>query len=99
MREPPVSRLRFEVCAQGRGSVVAIDNRRLAQAAKLAGAPDDPAAGIDLHVRLGAAVEDGQPLFTVHSGSDGELAYALDYYRNQSGVIRVAEFAEQPVTG
>jgi thymidine phosphorylase len=47
--------------------------------AKLAGAPADPAAGIDLHVRLGQSVERGQPLFTLHAESPGELAYAREY--------------------
>ncbi len=35
------------------GIVGAIDNRRLSRLAKLAGAPEDKAAGIELHVRVG----------------------------------------------
>ena len=53
MREPPVARHRQPVPAQRSGSVIAIDNRRLARIAKLAGAPKSPCAGIDLHVQLG----------------------------------------------
>ena len=62
-----------------RGRVTAIDNRRLARVAKLAGAPGAPSAGVDLHVPLGTEVQRGQPLFTVHAESPGELAYALAY--------------------
>ena len=47
--------------------------------AQLAGAPDDPAAGIVLHVRLGDGVVAGAPLVTVHAQAPGQLAYALDY--------------------
>ncbi|MFZ3006620.1 MAG: thymidine phosphorylase, partial [Phenylobacterium sp.] len=61
------------------GRVVAMNNRTLARLAKLAGAPDAKAAGVDLHVRLGDEVAAGEPLMTVHAQAPGELAYALDY--------------------
>ncbi|HJQ83431.1 MAG TPA: thymidine phosphorylase, partial [Candidatus Binatia bacterium] len=66
-----------------------IDNRRLARAAKLAGAPTDPAAGLDLHVRLGTPVAAGEPLFTLHAESPGELAYALAFVRAHPDLITV----------
>ena len=71
--------------------VEAIDNRRIARLAKLAGAPEDKAAGIDLHVRLGDSVTRGAPLFTLHSEAEGELAYALNYADANADVIRIAE--------
>ena len=93
MRQLPVAPYRHAVEAQRSGSVVAIDNRRLARIAKLAGAPQAAAAGIDLHVRDGSFVERGEPLFTVHAVSPGELAYALQYAEAQHGAIHVAEDA------
>lgn len=93
MRELPRAAWRQEVAAERSGSVVAIDNRRLARIAKLAGAPQAPAAGIDLHVRNGEFVERGQPLFTLHAGSPGELAYALDYAAAQADTVHVVEDA------
>ncbi|MBI2993821.1 MAG: thymidine phosphorylase family protein [Gammaproteobacteria bacterium] len=89
MRDLPPLKNRFEVCATHGGTVSAIDNRRIALTAKLAGAPYDPNAGLDLHVRIGSAVEVGQPLFTVHADSAGELEYALDYYNRQPGIIEI----------
>lgn len=71
--------------------VATMDNRRLAKVAKLAGAPKSPAAGIDLHVRLGDIVDAGQPLFTVHAQSRGELEYALHYVATQRMIIGIAE--------
>ncbi|MBB4371752.1 thymidine phosphorylase [Bradyrhizobium sp. cir1] len=65
--------------AERSGRVVSIDNRRIARLAKLAGAPDDKAAGAELHVRTGDLVERGQQLCTVHADAPGELAYAFDY--------------------
>ncbi|MGX6571298.1 thymidine phosphorylase family protein [Cupriavidus necator] len=79
LREPTLSRLREPVLAQRDGLVHAIDSRRLARVAKLAGAPRAPAAGLELHVRLGDRVEAGMPLFTLHAEAPGELAYALEY--------------------
>ncbi|HEX6107567.1 MAG TPA: thymidine phosphorylase family protein [Gemmatimonadales bacterium] len=91
LREPPTAGFRREVPAPHGGRVGAIDNRRLARVAKLAGAPADPAAGLELHVRLGQTVEAGAPLFTVHAESAGELEYALGYARQQSEIITLAE--------
>ncbi len=79
MREPPRARFTHVVEAAGEGVVTRIDNRRLARAAKLAGAPRAPAAGTELHAPLGAALLRGQPLFTLHAESPGELEYALAY--------------------
>jgi thymidine phosphorylase len=79
LREPPRSKVRRPLAADRSGRLVAINNRTLARLAKLAGAPDDKAAGVELHVRLGDEIAAGEPLLTVHSGTDGELAYALDY--------------------
>jgi thymidine phosphorylase len=73
--------------------VIAIDNRRLARIAKLAGAPKTPSAGIDLHVQAGDFVERGQPLFTLHAGSPGALAYAVEYATSQADTVHVIEDA------
>ena len=93
MRTPLPSACRHEVPALRSGCVLGIDNRRLARIAKLAGAPGDPGAGIDLHVRVGDFVERGQPLFSLYADTPGELAYALDYASVQSETIHVSEDA------
>jgi thymidine phosphorylase len=89
MREPPASAHRRPVVAERAGRVGAIDNRRLAQSAKLAGAPDAKAAGVEMHVRLGQRVEPAQPLFTMHAETPGELAYAMAYLSSNPDIIRV----------
>ena len=82
---------RHDVSAPRSGSVVSIDNRRLSRIAKLAGAPKVACAGIDLLVRVGEFVERGQPLFTLHAGSPGALAYATEYALSQPNTVHVAE--------
>lgn len=91
IRLPPRAEHQHEVVAISPGRVATMDNRRLAKVAKLAGAPKSQAAGIDLHVRLGDFVERGQPLFTVHAQSLGELEYALHYVASQDRIIAIAE--------
>lgn len=89
MREPPASHHQRSVLAEKDGHVHAIDNRRIARLAKLAGAPDDKAAGVDLHVAVGDQVVTGQPLCTVHADAPGELAYAFDYAAANRDIIIV----------
>jgi len=91
MRTPPMSEHHSPLVAEEAGHIDAIDNRKIAKLAKLAGAPDDKAAGVELHVRLGDVVAAGQPLCTVHAESPGELAYALDYAAANPGIIAVEE--------
>jgi thymidine phosphorylase len=90
MRTPPLATQTQPVPASREGIVTAIDNRVLARIAKLAGAPVAPASGLDLHVRLGDRVEQGQPLFTLHTETAGELAYALEYLHTHPDVIHIA---------
>jgi thymidine phosphorylase len=89
MRNPPRALHTHAVLAIAAGRVLSIDNRRLARAAKLAGAPRAPAAGLELHTPLGARVERGQPMFTLHAEAPGELAYALEYLRSQPPIIDI----------
>jgi thymidine phosphorylase len=91
MRLPPVAPCQRALEAAFAGRVRSIDNRKIAKLAKLAGAPDAKAAGVALHVKLGAIVERGMPLCTLHSASPGELAYALDYAAANPGIIEVTE--------
>ena len=89
MRVPSVALHRKEVTSPAKGIVQKVDLRRLAKVAKLAGAPEDKAAGAVMQVRLGDLVERDQPLFTLHAESPGELDYALDYARANADIIVV----------
>lgn len=91
LSEPPTAGYRHPVLAERDGRVAAIDNRRLARAAKLSGAPGDPAAGLELHAPIGATVERGQPVFTLHAETPGELAYALAYVAAEPEIVRLAD--------
>lgn len=91
LREPRTAPLTHVVAAGHTGFVATIDNRVLARIAKLAGAPQSPAAGVDLHVRLDEWVQRGQPIFTIHAEAPGELRYARAFQEIQPDVIRLEE--------
>jgi len=79
LREPKPSAYQRVFLAPHAGRIGAFDNRLLAKAAKLAGAPGAPAAGLDLQVRLGDQIEAGQPCYTLHAETPGELEYSAGY--------------------
>lgn len=89
MRTPPQAPKTLPVTASEGGVVSGVDCRRLARAAKLAGAPAATAAGVELHLRLGDAVKLGQPLFTLHAETAGELAYARDFVTSGSPIYTI----------
>lgn len=91
LREPPHAAYHYDVFAASDGMVETIDNRVVARIAKLAGAPADKAAGVEMNVRLGTCVSKGDALMTIHADSPGELAYALDFERAQPSAIQLGE--------
>jgi len=91
LRTPPVAPFRHTVTAFRSGVVAHFNLRSLAKAAKLAGAPADKAAGIEMHVRLGEQVSRAQPLLTMHAEAEGELRYALDFLESHPETVSVEE--------
>jgi thymidine phosphorylase len=93
LREPPAAAFTRAVTTESAGIVTALDNRRIAMAAKLVGAPAAKAAGVTMAVRLGARIERGQPLFHLHAQTLGELEYAQAYVAAQEGLVTLEEAA------
>lgn len=89
MRAPPVAAERRPWLAPASGRVAAVDNRALARVAKLAGAPAQKSAGVDLLVKLGERVTAGQPLFAVHAETQAEIDYALAYATTVAAPIHI----------
>lgn len=87
LRDIPRSIYTHTIEAKNTGVVKFIDNRKLAKLAKLAGAPQSQAAGLDLHVRLGQEVNKGDSLFTIHTQTRGELEYARSFLAAKQNII------------
>ena len=87
--EPKLAIYKQEIKAGLAGTVIKVDNRRLAKIAKLAGAPSDKEAGIDFMSPLGIEVEKGQTLYIIYAESKGELDYAMEYYNSQTDILTI----------
>ena len=77
--------LSFEVAAEHDGVVTAIDNYHLARLARIAGAPMDKRAGVDLLKKLGDPVQRGEPLYRVHAEFQQDFDFAHNLCRKASG--------------
>jgi len=89
LKKLPVAAFTHDIVAGRAGVIAMINNRVMSRLASLAGAPNSPAAGIDLHVRVGDVVEPGSVLMTLHAEAAGELEYALDFYRTHPDVVHI----------
>ena len=82
---PEAAKLQHEVPAPAAGVVTMIDNQQMARIARLAGAPMDKAAGVDLHLKLGDAVREGHPLYTIHAQFQADFDFAREAAEAHSG--------------
>ncbi|MFI4954960.1 MAG: thymidine phosphorylase family protein [Gammaproteobacteria bacterium] len=89
IREPTSAKYSYVVTAPTSGQVIAINNRRLARVAKLAGAPKSKAAGVKLLTPLHTNVEKKQPLFIVYAEHQGELDYSINYLQPETNIIQI----------
>ncbi len=64
------------------GAVTFIDNKAMNLIARTAGAPHDKGAGIELHVKIGYRVKQGDPLYTIYSSSASRLEDAVKLARS-----------------
>lgn len=91
MRVPQAGAYRHHVLAARCGRVVAIDNRRLARVAKLAGAPQDPGGGVLFQAPLERAVRTGDVLYTIHAQSPVQLSLAMAYADAHRDIVGIRE--------
>ncbi len=66
------------IIAKKSGVVSKINNKTIASVAKIAGAPRDKKAGVDLRVKLKDKVKKGDTLFVIYSENQDKLNYALE---------------------
>ncbi len=80
-----LGQLVFDVKAPGDGIVSGIDCLQLNRLARTAGAPLDKGAGIRLFKKIGDRVEQGEPLYRVHSFDQPEYTLAETAAKADSG--------------
>lgn len=84
--DPPLpGHLEHPVTAPRSGIILAIDNLQMASIARLAGAPLDKGAGVDLHKKVGDTVQTGDLLYTVHAEFKANFEFAIDQTNQETG--------------
>lgn len=78
-----------EVKARSSGTVAAIDCHLIARVARLAGAPMDKGAGIDLLRKVGETVRRGEPLYRIFACHTAEIEFARDLAAADNGYTLV----------
>lgn len=74
-----------EVFADKDGVIVAIDNYQMAKIARIAGAPMDKRAGVDLLKKLGDKVQKGELLYRIHAEFPSDFKFAQTLAMQCSG--------------
>jgi thymidine phosphorylase len=86
--EPPtLGSHHFDVVAPEPGTVRQIDCERIARIARLAGAPMDEGAGIELFCKVGAHVRPGEALYRIYANSETGLGFARDLAGERSAYL------------
>lgn len=82
---PKPGPLTADICANADGTVASIDCFRIAQLARLAGAPLDRGAGLLMLKRVGDSVEAGEPLYRIYSAGESHFHFAVDAAKEING--------------
>jgi thymidine phosphorylase len=75
----------FKVTAPQNSTVSAIDNLQMARIARLAGAPMDKGAGVDLYKKVGDDVQHGEPLYAIHAEFASDFDFACEAAHRDNG--------------
>lgn len=78
-------KLHYEMTANCSGVVTVIDNYQLAKIARLAGAPIDKRAGVDLLKKLGDPVKKGDVLYRIHAEFNADYRFACQEADRDNG--------------
>lgn len=83
----PRAREFFDVLASKDGTVRQINNKVIARVARIAGAPEDKAAGLYLRVHCGDRVKKGSVLFTIHAQNKLKLNAAKEIAKESEHIV------------
>ncbi len=89
MRDIPTAPYCHTIESHFSGTVINIDNRYISRGAKLAGAPESKAAGIELLTPLHSIVSRSQPLFKIYAETRGQLHYALNFLKQGHEIFQI----------
>ena len=84
-KPPKLGELIMEIKAPASGFVTEIDNLQMARIARMAGAPMDMGAGVDLLKKLGDQVEAGEMLYRIHAEFPSDFDFSVELTKKDIG--------------
>lgn len=84
-------KLTLDICSACDGVVTEIDNLCLAKIARLAGAPMDKGAGVDVFKKVGDSVQEGDVLYRIHAEFPADFGFATRWAQQHNGYVISAE--------
>jgi len=94
-----LGKLCYQVCAERDGFVTSIDNFQMSKIARLAGAPMDKKAGVDLLKKLGDKVLKGEILYQIYAEFPADFNFSTSLAQQNSGyMIGETEQMLQPLS-
>ena len=85
--EIQIGKFKHEVKAKKSGKVNYISNNKISRIAKIAGAPFDKGAGIDLFVKIKSEVNHNSVLYTIHAENKEKLIEAIKEELDKAVII------------
>ena len=86
---------KVDILSEITGRIQWINNRTIAQIARIAGAPKNKAAGVLLNKKLGEKVKEGELLYTIYSGTNQKLNSAIKLANNLNPFGVTGNFGEK----
>jgi AMP phosphorylase len=76
-----------DIIAPNNGYILEMDNKRLVQIARLAGAPNDKGAGLLLHKKHGEPLKEGETMMTIYAEKKSKLENAVKSAKERTPFI------------
>ena len=83
VKEPNLAKFKKDIFSNKRGIIEEIDNKKINSLARVAGSPEDKAAGIYLYNHIGYRIKKGEKLLTIYSESKERLEEATKFYNSE----------------
>jgi len=91
VKKLPTAKYTYEFKPVRTGKIIGIDNSKLSNLAKLVGAPENHAAGLELVRNDGDEIISGDTVIILHSDSEKLLNMGIDYLFNNKDLLKIAE--------
>ncbi len=85
--KPRLGHLKYDYLSPRDGKVLEINNWIISRTARLAGAPLDKGAGVDLFKKVGDKVKKGDVLFRIYSEFESDFQFAKNYVKKNPAYL------------